>query len=143
MLNNLYRSLSDKELSQIIDDALQSKEKCVRAESLVPYARQVYENLNSNTNNPTVTLKECLDITYLDFMQEVMRRFVKNNAELEQFRERETAKEVISSNWMPDKCPSCGHELSESLGDGYYTHPTLLERCPECLQKIKWDNWND
>lgn len=139
MLNNLYKSLSDKDLSQIIDDVLQSKEKGIKPERLLPYAKQIYENLNSNTNNQTITLEECLDITYLDFIQEVMRRFVKNNTELEHFRERETAKEVVSSNWMPDKCPSCGHELSESLGDGYYSHPTFLERCPECLQKIKWN----
>lgn len=86
MLNNPYKSLSDKDLSQIVDDVLQSKEKGVRAESLVPYARQVYENLNLNAEDPTVTLRECLDITYLDFTQEVMKRFVKNSAELEQFR---------------------------------------------------------
>lgn len=139
MLNNSYKSLSDKDFSQIVDDVLQSKEKGVRAESLVPYARLVYENLNLNTDDPTVTLRECLDITYLDFTQEVMRRFVKNSIELEQFRERETVKSVVSSTWNPDTCPACGYELSESLGDGYYSHPTFLERCPQCLQKIKWD----
>ena len=139
MLNNPYKSLSDKDLSQIVDDVLQSKEKGVRAESLVPYARLVYDNLNLNPDDPTVTLRECLDITYLDFTQEVMRRFVKNSIELEQFRERETVKSVVSSVWNPDKCPACGYELSESLGDGYYSHPTFLERCPQCLQKIKWD----
>lgn len=139
MLNSPYKSLSDKDLSQIVDDVLQSKEKGVRAESLVPYARLVYENLNLNPDDPTVTLRECLDITYLDFTQEVMRRFVKNSIELEQFRERETVKSVVSSVWNPDRCPACGHELSESLGDGYYSHPTFLERCPQCLQKIKWD----
>lgn len=139
MLNNPYKSLSDKDLSQIVDDVLQSKEKGVRAESLVPYARLVYENLNLNPDDPTVTLRECLDITYLDFTQEVMRRFVKNSVELEQFRERETVKSVVSSTWNPDTCPACGYELSESLGDGYYSHPTFLERCPQCLQKIKWD----
>ena len=139
MLNNPYKSLSDKDLSQIVDDVLQSKEKGVRAESLVPYARLVYENLNLNPDDPTVTLRECLDITYLDFTQEVMRRFVKNSIELEQFRERETVKSVVSSAWNPDTCPACGYELSESLGDGYYSHPTFLERCPQCLQKIKWD----
>lgn len=139
MLNNPYKSLSDKDLSQIVDDVLQSKEKGVRAESLVPYARLVYENLNLNPDDPTVTLRECLDITYLDFTQEVMRRFVKNSIELEQFRERETVKSVVSSTWNPDKCPACGYELSESLGDGYYSHPTFLERCPQCLQKIKWE----
>ena len=138
MLNNLYESLSDKDVSRIIDDVLQSKEKDIKVESLIPYARQVYENLNVNTNTPTVTLEECLDITCFDFAQEVMRRFLHNSAELERFRERETAKEVVSSNWMPDMCPSCGYELSESLGDGYYSHPTFLERCPQCLQKIKW-----
>lgn len=130
MLNNLYEFLSDKDFSRIIDDVLQSKEKGIRVESLMPYARQIYEDLNVNTDNPTVTFGECLDIMHLNFIQEVMRRFVKNNTELEQFREREVAKEVVSSNWMPDKCPSCGYELSESLGDGYYTHPTHLERCP-------------
>ena len=139
MLNNPYKSLSDKDLSQIVDDVLQSKEKGVRAESLVPYARLVYDNLNLNPDDPTVTLRECLDITYLDFTQEVMRRFVKNSIELEQFRERETVKSVVSSVWNPDKCPACGYELSESLGDGYYSHPIFLERCPQCLQKIKWD----
>ncbi len=139
MLNNPYKSLLDKDLSQIVDDVLQSKEKGVRAESLVPYARLVYENLNLNPDDPTVTLRECLDITYLDFTQEVMRRFVKNSIELEQFRERETVKSVVSSAWNPDTCPACGYELSESLGDGYYSHPTFLERCPQCLQKIKWD----
>ena len=139
MLNNTYKSLSDKDLSQIVDDVLQSKEKGVRAESLVPYARLVYENLNLNTDDPTVTLRECLDITYLDFTLEVMRRLVKNSIELEQFRERETVKSVVSSTWNPDTCPACGYELSESLGDGYYSHPTFLERCPQCLQKIKWD----
>lgn len=66
MLNNLYESLSDKDFSRIIDDVLQSKEKGIKTESLVPYARQVYEDLNVNTNNPTVTLEECLDITYFD-----------------------------------------------------------------------------
>lgn len=40
--------------------------------------------------------------------------------------------------WEPDRCPSCGYELSESLGDGYYTHPIGLRRCPQCSQKLKW-----
>ena len=59
--------------------------------------------------------------------------------ELQDFRERETPKKVIVSAWNPDKCPCCHDELSESLGDGYYSHPTFLERCPKCLQKLVWD----
>ena len=44
--------------------------------------------------------------------------------------------------WSPARCPTCGHVLSESQGDGYYSHPTFLERCPnvECSQRLKWDN---
>lgn len=40
--------------------------------------------------------------------------------------------------WEPDRCPSCGYELSESLGDGYYTRPIELRRCLQCSQKLKW-----
>lgn len=38
-------------------------------------------------------------------------------------------------------CPSCGYELSESLGDGYYRHSKFLERCPnpDCGQRLKWE----
>ena len=53
--------------------------------------------------------------------------------------EKQKAKEIIIRNWNPTKCPTCGHELSESLGDGYYKHPTFLERCPECGQAIRWE----
>lgn len=43
--------------------------------------------------------------------------------------------------WSPAICPSCGYELSESVGDGYYRHPTFLERCPnpDCGQRLKWE----
>ncbi|MBS4829927.1 MAG: hypothetical protein KH128_12790 [Firmicutes bacterium] len=38
----------------------------------------------------------------------------------------------------PAYCPTCGNELSTHHGDGYYTHPTFLERCPRCGRKLKW-----
>ena len=71
--------------------------------------------------------------------------------ELEQYRaigtveeckgavEKQKAKEIIIRNWNPTKCPTCNYELSTSLGDGYYKHPTFLERCPECGQAIRWE----
>lgn len=46
--------------------------------------------------------------------------------------------EVEIKDWSPAYCPSCRHELSTSLGDGCYSHPTFLERCPNCGQKLKW-----
>ena len=40
--------------------------------------------------------------------------------------------------WSPAKCPSCGAELSESLGDGYYKHWNAKKVC-DCGQKLDWN----
>ena len=50
-------------------------------------------------------------------------------------------KVMIASPYSPAKCPACGEELSESLGDGYYKHYKHWEFChnPECLQRLDWD----
>ena len=53
--------------------------------------------------------------------------------------EKQKAKKIIIREWNPTKCPTCSHELSTSLGDGYYKHPTFLERCPNCGQAISWE----
>lgn len=54
--------------------------------------------------------------------------------------EKQMPKEVKIKKWSPAKCPNCGTELSESLGDGYYRHPTFLKRCPneDCGQLLDW-----
>ena len=54
--------------------------------------------------------------------------------------EKQVPKKVDIPKWSPAKCPNCGRELSVSLGDGYYQHPTFLEVCPnvECCQRLKW-----
>ena len=57
--------------------------------------------------------------------------------------EKQKAKKIIIRNWSSTFCPTCGHELSTSLGDGYYKHPTFLERCPKCGQTIQWENKDD
>ena len=53
--------------------------------------------------------------------------------------EKQRTKKIIIRDWNPTYCPTCGHELSTSLGDGYYKHPTFLERCHECGQAISWE----
>lgn len=53
--------------------------------------------------------------------------------------EKQNPKKIIIRNWSSTFCPTCGHELSTSLGDGYYKHPIFLERCPKCGQAIQWD----
>ena len=76
--------------------------------------------------------------------------YERDYEELEQYREigtveecreaveKQKAKKIIIREWNPTKCPTCSHELSTSLGDGYYKHPTFLERCPNCGQAIQW-----
>ena len=58
--------------------------------------------------------------------------------ELEQYRaigtveecreavEKQKPKKIIIKSYCPTVCPTCGNELSTSLGDGYYKHPTFL-----------------
>ena len=53
--------------------------------------------------------------------------------------EKQKQKKIIIKDWNPTKCPTCNHELSTSLGKGYYKHPTFLERCPNCGQAIRWE----
>ena len=53
--------------------------------------------------------------------------------------EKQKPKKITIRDWNPTKCPTCSHELSASLGDGYYKHPTFLERCPNCGQAISWE----
>lgn len=52
--------------------------------------------------------------------------------------EKQKPKKIIIRDWNPTECPTCGHELSTSLGDGYYKHPTFLKMCPNCGQMIRW-----
>lgn len=54
--------------------------------------------------------------------------------------EKQIPKKVVLSQWSPARCPSCGTELSESVGDGYYKHHRHLKVCPnvECCQRLDW-----
>ena len=52
--------------------------------------------------------------------------------------EKQKAKKIIIESYCPTECPTCGHELSKSLGDGYYKYPIFLKRCPNCGQVIQW-----
>lgn len=56
--------------------------------------------------------------------------------------EKEIPRKVEIKDWSPAYCPRCGKSLSTFHGDGYYTHPTFLERCTntDCAQRLKWPN---
>lgn len=42
---------------------------------------------------------------------------------------------VHVESWSPNKCPNCGKEIDEHMGDGYYSHPEY-DHCPYCLQRL-------
>ena len=56
--------------------------------------------------------------------------------------EKQIPKKPVIKPWNPARCPACGEELSESMGDGYYKHLTLLQRCPnpDCGQRLLWES---
>ena len=51
---------------------------------------------------------------------------------------KQIPKRPIIEPWNPAFCPSCGMELSESIGDGYYKHWVGMKRC-ECGQNLSWE----
>ena len=51
----------------------------------------------------------------------------------------EARKPIDNGRWSPKTCPTCGYELSESLGDGYYKDMMSVDVCPQCKQSIEWD----
>lgn len=75
-MKNPYEKMSDKELSGIIKDVIEAKEQGHRAESLVPYAKEIFENLNLDVNKPTIMLNECLNMAYYDLTMTVMKKYV-------------------------------------------------------------------
>lgn len=56
MYKTLFDGTSDEELKVIVKDVYESKIDGKRVESLVPYAQDLYNDLNLNMDNPTVTL---------------------------------------------------------------------------------------
>lgn len=53
--------------------------------------------------------------------------------------EKEVPQKPVIEEWSPARCPNCDGELSEYIGDGYYRHSTILERCPGCNQRLAWE----
>lgn len=53
--------------------------------------------------------------------------------------EKQIPKKPIIKTWNPALCPSCGVELSESVGDGYDKHWYGMKICV-CGQKLKWED---
>ena len=75
-------------------------------------------------------------ITALEEIQQY--REIGTVEECREAAEKQRPKKIIIESYCPTECPTCGHELSTSLGDGYYKYPIFLKRCPNCGQAIQW-----
>jgi hypothetical protein len=74
-MKNPYESYSDEELCAVIKDIRMSKKEGVRAESLVPYAEAIKDNINGSFEE--VTLREALNIAKQDFYDVICERFLR------------------------------------------------------------------
>lgn len=93
------------------------------------YKRQLLEYLYEQCHiTPSSVLEDLKDI----LPDTIQGRYVKSIVLLFE------PKTVKVPEWAPSCCPTCGIELSEHHGDGYFTHPTFLEHCPNCHQAIQW-----
>ena len=81
------------------------------------------------------------EIPFFEWLQGFIKRYCGGTVEeCREAVEKQKAKKIIIESYCSTECPTCGHELSTSLGDGYYKYPTFLERCPNCGQVIQWED---
>ena len=71
-----FADLSQEEMLLLVRDIRDSKRNGRRAEKLVPYAKEIYAKLNVDTENPTVTLRQCLEIAQSYFLEELFERIL-------------------------------------------------------------------
>lgn len=89
--------------------------------------------------NIPITYQEKAIKIAISVLKEIQQyREIGTVEECREAMEKQKSKKIIIKNWSPTCCPTCGHELSTSLGDGYYKHPTFLKMCPACGQAIQW-----
>ena len=82
--------------------------------------------------------EQCKNISHAN-IEAIDYEIKKYNIAIEAL-EKQLPKKVEIESWCPAYCPSCGRELSEDLGDGYYRYPKFLKRCPnpDCGQRLDW-----
>ena len=81
-MNNVFKGYSAEQLIEIVRDLQEAKMEGKRAESLVPYAKMVSENLNSASGTQLVTMRECLDIAKPDFLDILFERILHNHIKI-------------------------------------------------------------
>lgn len=81
-MNNVFKEYSAEQLIEIVRDLQEAKMEGKRAESLVPYAKLVSENLNSASGTQLVAMRECLEIAKSDFLDALFERILNGNIKI-------------------------------------------------------------
>ena len=121
-----YREV-DAQIKKIFDDQL----------GLVDIVKEYIEDIRRTHNGKTP--RKVIALSEEDAQNWEDYKKIGTVEECREAVDKQKPKKIIIEPYRPAKCPTCDHELSTSLGDGYYKHPIFLERCPECGQAIQWD----
>lgn len=90
-----FADLSQEEMLLLVRDIRDSKRNGRRAEKLVPYAKEIYAKLNVDTENPTATLRQCLEIAQSYFLEELFERILNGMVSV---NTEESRSEVLLKN---------------------------------------------
>lgn len=71
MTENPYKTMTFDELKAVYADIQESEKNGRRADSLLPYAKELREKIGSNE----ISLRETLDIAKKEYYEEVARRY--------------------------------------------------------------------
>lgn len=138
-MKNPYKNMRSEQLCEIIRDIQMSKREGKRIESFVPYAREIFDNLNGAVTS--VPLSDCIQMAQADFYEALCERFlgiehilleIADDANL--FRELDIAKAVILKQEEQLRCPTCLNPFKEN--------DCGLQNCPRCNQKLEWGELN-
>lgn len=77
-MKNPYKELNNDQLCEIIRDIQESKKEGKRIESFVPYAREIFKNLNGSYTS--IPLSECIQIAQSDFYEVLCEKFLNDKS---------------------------------------------------------------
>lgn len=108
-MENIYKSTDWNQLLDIMLDIRESEKSGKRCESLVPYATQIFKNLNPDPENPAIALRECLAIAKANFSDALFDR--------------------ILGKYEVSDCPICGKKFVKT--------DNRFNFCQQCSQDKK------
>ena len=135
------QKMSEKEAIEM----LKAKLTCMKLEALSCIEKgcdKDCDNCQYNYAQGTVgEQEEALEVAIQALEEVQQHRAIGTLDQCREAVERMKPKKVIIKPWCAAKCPTCGKCLSTNEGDGYYSHWTHIERCPnaECSQRLLWE----